>query len=306
MKVSVVGAGNVGATTAQHLTERGYYEVVLHDVVSGLAEGKALDIYQSSPVIERDIHITGTSDYRDTAGSDLCIVTAGVSRRPGLERAQLLQLNAGIIKEVVGALNRYSPQAVIIMVTNPVEAMTHLALKITGWGRERVMGLSGVLDSARFASFIARECGVSVNAVRTLVIGEHGANMLPLARLSTVGRKPLTQVLSEEKVASLVQRTIGGGAEIVRLLKSSSAYYGPAAALRRMAEAILLDKKEVLPVSAYLNGEYAVTDCVLTVPARLGGKGIEEIVEIELSPEERKVFLAASEAVRGYNLALEE
>lgn len=306
MKISVIGAGNVGATTAQRLVERGYYEVVLHDIVSGLAQGKALDIYESSPIIERDLCIRGTSDYGDTAGSDLLIVTAGASRRPGMERNELLKINAGIIKEVVASVSRLSPQAIIIMVTNPVEAMTYLAMRISGWGRERVMGLSGVLDSARLASFIAAECGVPVSAVKTLVMGEHGSNMVPMTRLSTVGGRALTQALSEEKISNLVQKTVDAGAQILELLKTSSAYYAPAAALQRMAEAILLDSKEILPVSAYLDGEYGLRDCVLTVPAWLGERGVEKILELELNPEEKNALLVAAQGADQYKSLLGE
>lgn len=306
MKISIIGAGNVGSTTAQRLAEQGYYDIVLHDIANGLAEGKALDIYQSAPITEHDVRISGTTDYRNTAGSDLVIVTAGASRRPGIERSELLRINAGIVREVIEQVTEYSPHTSIIMVTNPVEAMTYLALAITGWERERVIGLSGVLDSARFAGFIATECRVPPSAVKTIVIGEHGTHMLPLPRLSTVSRRALSDILPPEKIACLVQKTINAGSQIVQLIKTSSAYYAPAAALQRMAEAILLNKKEVLPVSAYLTGEYGLEDCVITVPARLGEKGIEEIIELELTPHEKESLCEAAAAVRTYSGALDD
>jgi malate dehydrogenase len=296
VKISVIGAGNVGATLAQRLAEEDLGDVVLLDVVEGVPQGKALDIQQSAVIVGFRGSITGTNSYRHTAGSDVVIITAGASRQPGMSRDDLLKGNARIINEVVANVVRFSPEAIIVMVTNPVDAMTYLALKLSRFPRHRVLGLSGVLDSARLASLIAAELKVPVAAVSALVLGEHGQNMVVLPRLSTVRGKPLTDMLPPEAVDGLVARTVSGGLEIVRLLKAGSAFYAPSAAAARMVAAIIGDKQEVLPCAAYLDGEYGLRNTVIGVPVRLGGKGIEQIVELELTPGEQKALTASANA----------
>ena len=297
-KVSVIGAGNVGASLAQRLVERDYADIVMLDIVKGLPQGKALDMLESAPILGFSSGIIGTNDYQDTAKSDVVVVTSGASRKPGMTRDELLEINVKIISGVMQNVARYSPDCVIIMVTNPVDAMTYLALKVSGFAPERVVGLSGVLDSARLSSFIAAELNVPPADVTSLVLGEHAKNMVVIPRLATVKGKPITELLPQEAINRLVERTVNGGAEIVGLLKTGSAFYAPSAAAARMVEAIILDKKEILPCAAYLQGEYGIKDIVIGVPVKLGRNGIEEIVEFELTSEEKAALANSAEAVK--------
>jgi len=268
------------------------------DIVPGLPQGKALDILQSAPIVNFDTSVTGTNSYEETANSEVVIITAGFSRKPGMTRDELVQTNMKIVAEVTRSVVSYSPDCIIIMVTNPVDAMTYLAIKTRKFPRNRVVGLSGVLDAARFSSFIAAKLKVSPASVSTCVLGEHGKNMLVIPRLTTVNGKPLTEILPQETIDKLVERTIMGGDEIVSLLKTGSAFYTPSAAAAHMAEAIILDKKEILPCATYLQGEYGIKDTVISVPVRLGKKGIEQIIELELTKEERQALNKSAEAVR--------
>jgi len=288
----------VGSSTAQRIVERGYAEVVLLDIIEGLGQGKALDILQSAPVLNAEIRLSGTSDYKDTADSELVIVTAGLFRKPGMTRDQLLAANAEIVGGVVRNIVKYSPQCVILMVSNPLDAMTYLAVKVSKLPRQRVVGMSGVLDSARLSAFSAAELEVSPKDVSAWVLGAHGQNMVVIPRLPTVKGKPLTELLPRETIDTLVERTIHGGREIVDLLKTGSAFYAPSAGIARMAEAIILDKKEVLPCAALLDGEYRIKDSVIGVPVKLGRGGIEEIVELDLSAEEKQKLYDSAEGVK--------
>lgn len=297
-KISIIGAGNVGATCAQRIIEKGYADVVLVDIVPGLPQGKALDIIESAPVLNFDASITGTNNYRDTVNSDVAIITSGLSRKPGMTRDELLLANMKIVTEVARNVVSYSPKCIIIMVTNPVDAMTHLAIKSSELPPNRVLGLSGVLDDARLRSFIAAELNVSVADVFACVIGEHGKNMVIIPRLCTVGGTPITEMLPRETIDRLVKRTINGGAEIMGLLKTGSAFYAPSAAVAQMTEAIILDKKQILPCAVYLQGEYGISDTVLCVPVKLGRKGIEQIMELELNDEEKAQLAGSATAVQ--------
>jgi malate dehydrogenase len=295
-KISIIGAGNVGATTAHRIVERGYADVVLLDIVDGLAQGKALDIQQSAAVINFPTSITGTSDYKDTAGSGLVIVTAGLFRKPGMSRDQLLAANAEIVSGVIKNVVKYSPESIILMVSNPLDAMTYLAVKTSKFPRKRVVGMSGVLDSARLGT--TSELKVPPEDVSAWVLGAHGLSMVVIPRLSTVRGKPITELLPKETIDRLVERTVHGGREIVDLLKMGSAFYAPSAAVARMAEAIVLDKKELLPGAAVLDGEYGIKDSVIGVPLKLGKGGIEEIVEFELSAEEKQSLYDSAEGIK--------
>ena len=297
-KVTVIGAGNVGATTAQRVAEAGLADVVLVDIVEGLPQGKALDLSESAPIMGHDRTITGTNDYADTAGSDIVVVTSGLARQPGMSRDDLLAKNAGIVGSVVGQAAAVSPDAILIIVTNPLDAMCHVALKASGFPRERVIGMAGVLDSARFRTFIAWELGVSVGSTHAFVLGGHGDTMVPLPRYSTVAGIPLTDLLSAERIEALVDRTRNGGAEVVALLKSGSAYYAPAASVAQMAAAILGDTKAVLPCAVLLQGEYRTDGLVVGVPVKLGRGGAEEIIQIELTADEQAEFDRSAAAVR--------
>lgn len=288
----------MGSSCAQRIVERGYAEVVLLDIIEGLGQGKALDIVQSAPVLNAEIRISGTSDYKDTADSELVIVTAGLFRKPGMTRDQLLAANAEIVGGVVRNIVKYSPQCVILMVSNPLDAMTYLAVKVSKLPRQRVVGMSGALDSARLSAFVAAELEVSPKDVSAWVLGAHGQNMVVIPRLTTVKGKPLTELLPSETIDKLVERTIHGGREIVDLLKTGSAFYAPSAGIARMAEAIVLDKKEVLPCAALLDGEYGIKDSVIGVPVKLGKKGIEEIIELDLSAEEKQKLYDSAEGVK--------
>ncbi len=297
-KVTVIGAGNVGATTAQRIAESGLADVVLVDTVEGLPQGKALDLAEAAPVVGHDARITGTNDYADTAGSDIIVVTSGLARQPGMSRDDLLAKNASIVRSVVEQSASVSPDAIIVVVTNPLDAMCLEAMKASGFPRQRVIGMAGVLDSARFRAFIAAELSVSVRDVRAFVLGGHGDTMVPLPRYSTAGGVPITELLPADRIEQLVDRTRNGGAEIVALLKSGSAYYAPAAAVAEMVEAILLDERRILPCAVLLNGEYGVDGLFVGVPAILGAGGMESVVEIELLPDEKAAFAHSADAVR--------
>jgi malate dehydrogenase len=297
-KVTVVGAGNVGATTAQYIVERELADVVLTDVVDGLPQGKALDLLQAGPVHGYDCRITGANDYEPTGGSDIVVITAGLARKPGMSRDDLLLKNAEIVGGVVTETARRSPTAILIVVTNPLDAMAQLALRRSGFPKHRVIGMAGVLDSARFRTFIAQELDVSVENVTAFVLGGHGDTMVPLPRYSTVAGIPITELIPKDRLAALVTRTANGGAELVTLLKTGSAYYAPAASVVEMVEAILRDKKKVLPCAAYLEGEYGVKGLFVGVPVKLGRRGIEQILQITLSPDESAALGRSAAAVR--------
>jgi len=297
-RVTVIGAGNVGATAAQRIAEAGLADVVLVDIVEGLPQGKGLDLAEAAPVVGHDARIIGTNDYADTAGSDIVVVTSGLARQPGMSRDDLLAKNAGIVRSVVEQAVRHSPSAVLIIVTNPLDAMCHVALEASGFPRERVLGMAGVLDSARFRTFIAMELGVSVEDTHAFVLGGHGDTMVPLPRYSTVAGIPITELMSPERVQALVDRTANGGAEIVALLKAGSAYYAPAASTFEMVDAILRDRKRVLPCAVLLQGEYGVDGLFVGVPVVLGAGGMERIIEIRLSDDEAAAFQRSASAVR--------
>lgn len=297
-KISVIGAGNVGATSAHRIAERGYADVVLLDIVEGLPQGRALDILQSAPVINFNTAVTGTNDYKDTAGSEVVIVTAGLPRKPGMTRDQLLAANAEIVGGVIKNIVKYSPECVIITVSNPLDAMTYLAVKASRFPRHRVVGMSGLLDSARLSTCIATELKAPPGDISAWVLGEHGQNMVIIPRLSTVRGKPLTELLPKETIEKLVARTVEGGAEIVSLLKTGSAFYAPSAGVALMAEAIVRDKNETLPCAALLDGEYGITGSVIGVPVKLGRGGIKQIVEFELSAEEKQLLYDSAEGVK--------
>jgi len=297
-KVTVIGAGNVGATAAQRIAEAGLADVVLVDIVEGLPQGKGLDLAEAAPVVGHDARVLGTNDYADTAGSDIIVVTSGLARQPGMSRDDLLTRNAGIVRAVVSSAAAVSPKAILIIVTNPLDAMCHVAMEASGFPRERVLGMAGVLDSARFRTFIAMELGVSVEDTHAFVLGGHGDTMVPLPRYSTVAGIPITELLSPDRVQALVDRTAKGGAEIVALLKTGSAYYAPAAATFEMVDAILRDRKRVLPCATLLTGEYGVDGLFVGVPVVLGAAGMERVIEIRLSDDEAAAFQRSAAAVR--------
>jgi malate dehydrogenase len=299
-KVTVVGAGNVGATAAMRVAEKQLADVVLVDVLEGVPAGKALDLTEAAPVEKHDSRVTGASgDYSEAAGSDIVIITAGIPRKPGMSRDDLLSTNMGIMESVAKEVAAVAPESVLIVVSNPLDAMCHVALEASGFPKSRVVGMAGVLDSARFRAFIAMELGVSVENTHAFVLGGHGDSMVPLPRFSTVAGVPITELLSEERIKALVERTRTGGAEIVGLLKTGSAYYAPASAAVEMAEAVLLDKKKILPCAAYLEGEYGIRDLFIGVPVKLGEAGVEEILQIRLTEEEDKALQLSAAAVQG-------
>jgi malate dehydrogenase len=296
--VTIIGAGNVGATAAQRIAEAGLADVVLVDIVEGLPQGKALDLAEAAPVVGHDMRVTGTNDYAETARSDIIVVTSGLARQPGMSRDDLMAKNAGIVRSVVSQAAAHSPDAILIVVTNPLDAMCHVALDASGFPPERVIGMAGVLDSARFRTFIAQELGVSVTSTSAFVLGGHGDTMVPLPRYSTSGGVPITELLTAERIEALVDRTRNGGAEIVALLKTGSAFYAPAASVAQMVDAILGDRGTVLPCAALLRGEYGFDGLFVGVPVKLGRSGIERIVEIELSADEKAAFERSAAAVR--------
>ena len=297
--VTVIGAGNVGATTAQRIVEQGLADVWLVDIVEGLPQGKALDLAQAAPIIGHDMAVQGTNDYADTAGSDVIVVTSGLARQPGMSRDDLMVKNAGIVRSVVEQSVAYSPDAIVVVVTNPLDAMCHVALEASGLPSDRVVGMAGVLDSSRFRTFIAMELGVSVVNTYAFVLGGHGDTMVPLPRYSTVGGVPITELMSPDRIEALVERTRNGGAEIVSLLKTGSAFYAPAASVAAMVDAIVNNRHMVLPCAAYLEGQYGVDGLYVGVPTRLGSHGVEGVVEIGLTDEELTQFEHSANAVQG-------
>ena len=296
-KVTVVGGGNVGATAAQRIAERDYADVVLVDVVEGMPQGKALDLAQSGPVLGYDSAVTGANSYETTANSDVVVITAGIARRPGMTRDDLLRTNMGIMSSVVSEVVGHSPDAILLIVSNPLDAMVYHAHKLSGFPKERVVGMAGVLDTARMRTFIAQELNVSVEDVQAYVLGGHGDTMVPLVRYTTVGGIPLEKWLPQDRVQAIVQRTRDGGGEIVSLLKTGSAFYAPSAAVLQMVDSILLDKRRILPAAAYLDGEYGVSGVFIGVPVILGANGVEKVIELELTDEEQAGFQQSLEAV---------
>ena len=297
-KVTVVGSGNVGATGAHWIAAKELADVVLIDILDGVPQGKSLDLLEAMPIEKKDSHVVGTNDYADTANSDIVVITAGVPRKPGMSRDDLLNTNHKIMSDVVSKVVKYSPNCILIIVSNPLDAMAQAAYKLSGFPRERVIGMAGVLDSSRFRTFIADELKVSVENVTAFVLGGHGDTMVPLARYSTVAGIPITELMDASTIERLVQRTRDGGAEIVKYLKTGSAYYAPSAAFTEMVEAILKDKKKILPCAAYLNGEYGIKGLFVGVPCKLGEKGIEQIIEIKLSSEEQEALEKSAGAVK--------
>ncbi|MCH2694637.1 MAG: malate dehydrogenase [Acidobacteriia bacterium] len=297
-KVTIVGSGNVGATTAHWIVDKELADVVLIDIVDGVPQGKALDLLQSGPIEGFDCGVVGTNKYEDTSDSDIVIITAGLPRKPGMSRDDLLTKNYEIVKSVTEQIVQYSPQSILIIVSNPLDAMVQTAYRISGFPKNRVIGMAGILDSARFRTFISQELDVSVENIHAFVLGGHGDTMVPLPRYSTVSGIPITDLLSSEKIDALVKRTANGGAEIVGLLKTGSAFYAPSAAVTEMVEAIFKDKKKILPCAAFLEGEYGINGLFVGVPVKLGKNGIEEIIQIPLQPDEEKALEKSAAAVK--------
>lgn len=304
-KVTVVGAGMVGGTVAQVLAQRDYADVVLVDIVEGLPQGKALDLMQAGPLFGYDSLLTGANGYDETAGSDLVVITSGIARKPGMSRDDLLKVNMGIVKSVTEQVVAKSPNAVIIVVSNPLDAMCHVAFDAAGFPRERLIGMAGVLDSARFRTFIAMELDVSVQDVSAFVLGGHGDTMVPLSRYSTVAGIPITELLPADRVKALEERTANGGAEIVGLLKTGSAYYAPGTSVVEMIDSILLDKKRILPCSVMLQGEYGIEGTFVGVPCKLGANGLEQILPLNLSSDEQAALNKSAAAVQDLVAAME-
>ena len=297
-KVSIVGAGTVGATTAHWIAAKELADVVLIDVVEGIPQGKALDLLEAMPIEKRDVSVTGANDYAATSNSDIVVITAGIPRKPGMSRDDLLNTNFKIMSDVVAKVVAHSPESILIIVSNPLDAMAQAAFRQAGFNRERVIGMAGVLDSARFRSFIAAELNVSVENVTAFVLGGHGDTMVPLARYSTVAGIPITELIEPTRLEAIIQRTRDGGAEIVKHLKTGSAFYAPSAAATEMVEAILKDKKKILPCAAFLQGEYGIDGYYIGVPCKLGAAGLEQIIEIKLTPEEDAALKKSAEAVK--------
>jgi malate dehydrogenase len=304
-KITIVGAGFVGATAAHWCAAKELGDVVLFDIVDGMPQGKALDLLQAGPVEGYDLHILGTNDYKDTANSDIVVVTAGLPRKPGMTREDLVNVNAKIIRGVIENVVAYSPNAIVILVTNPLDTMTYLAKKVSGLPRERIIGQAGILDSARMRAFISMELNVSVENIHAFVLGGHGDEMVPLARYSTVAGIPITELLPPERVEAIMDRTRKGGGEIVSLLKQGSAFFAPSAATMQMVEAILKDRKMILPCSVYLEGEYGLDDICFGVPVKLGRQGVEQIIQIELTDDEQAAMNKSAALIRSSMAALE-
>lgn len=298
-KVTVVGAGMVGGVVAQELAKRDYADIVVVDIVEGMPQGKSLDLMQAGPVVGYDSTVTGANSYEDTTGSDVVVITSGIARKPGMSRDDLLRTNMGIVKSVTEQVVAASPDCVIIVVSNPLDAMCHAAFDAAGFPKERVMGMAGVLDSARYRTFVAMELGVSVEDVQALVLGGHGDTMVPLPRYTTVSGIPITELLPEDRITALSERTANGGAEIVSLLKTGSAFYAPGNSAAEMVDAIMLDKKRVLPCSVLLEGEYGIDGLFVGVPVKLGAAGVEQIIELTLSESESAALQNSANAVRG-------
>ena len=297
-KVSIIGAGNVGATTAQRIFDRGYADVVLVDIVEGLPQGRALDMLEAGPVLGTDASIVGTNRYDETEGSDIVVITSGIPRGPGMSRDDLLLTNMKIVTSVVEEVVKRSPNAVLLVVTNPLDAMVQRAFQVSGFPKNRVVGMAGILDTARFRTFLAQEFGVSVETVSAFVLGGHGDTMVPVVGSTTVGGRPIAQLLSQERIQEIVQRTQDGGAEIIGLLKTGSAYYAPSAAIAQMVEAMLFDKKQILPCTAYLEGEYGIDGIYVGVPVKLGANGVEEVIEFDLTEQESAALKRSAAAVQ--------
>jgi malate dehydrogenase len=297
-KVTIVGAGNVGATLGQRVAERDYADVVLVDVIPNMPQGKALDILEAGPVLGYDSMVIGTNGYEETADSDVVVITSGIARKPGMSRDDLIRTNQSIVTQVTQEIVQRSPNAILILVTNPLDAMAQLAYKVSGFPKQRVLGQAGVLDTARFRTFLAQELKVSVRDVQAYVLGGHGDTMVPLTRFSTVGGVPVSELIPAERLQQIVQRTRDGGAEIVNLLGSGSAYYAPSASVLQMIDAIVLDRQQIMPCSVYLEGEYGIEGLFVGVPARLGAHGVEEVVQVELTADERAQLHKSAEAVR--------
>ncbi|HQM31252.1 MAG TPA: malate dehydrogenase [Candidatus Hydrogenedentes bacterium] len=297
-KIACIGAGNVGATVAQYCLDMQLGDVVLYDIVEGLPQGKALDLTQAGPVRGYSCVATGTNDYRDIAGSNICVVTAGLPRKPGMSRDDLVEKNGTIVAGICENILRYAPESVVIFVTNPLDVMAYLALKKLGYPPRKVVGMAGTLDSARLRSFVAGELGVSMKNVDTMVLGSHGDEMVPLPAYTTVSGVPVTQLMAEDKIEAIVERTRKGGGEIVALLKTGSAYYAPAASVARMVQCILNDERQILPCSAFLTGQYGLKDVFVGVPVRLGEGGVEEIIELDLTSAQMEALHKSAAAVR--------
>lgn len=297
-KITVVGAGHVGATLAQRVVEKELGDVVIIDILEGIPQGKALDLLEAGPVQGYDCHLQGTNDYADTAGSDIVVITAGIPRKPGMSRDDLLNTNAGIMASVTQQIVKHSPDAFLIIVSNPLDAMCHVALKNSGFPKNRVFGMAGVLDSARMRTFIAMELNVSVENTTAFVLGGHGDSMVPLARYSTVAGIPLPELMSQDQIDRIIERTRKGGGEIVGYLKSGSAFYAPSAAVVEMIDAVLHDKKKILPCATYLEGEYGIEGLYVGVPVKLGANGVEEVIQIRLTPEEERDLKRSAGTVR--------
>ncbi|HLF15400.1 MAG TPA: malate dehydrogenase [Bacteroidota bacterium] len=299
MKITVVGAGNVGATAAQRIVDKELAnEVVLIDIIEGLPQGKGLDMFESSPIGGTDTRATGTNDYAATAGSDIIVITAGIARKPGMTREQLQETNAGIVKSVTAQVAPKSPKAIIIVVSNPLDVMTYVAYKVSGFDRTRVMGMAGILDTARYRTFIAEALNVSVEDIQALVLGGHGDSMVPLVRYTTIAGVPLAEFMDKETIEKIVKRTRDGGIEIVNYLKTGSAYYAPSAAAVEMVEAIVKNKNRILPCAAWLQGEYGLMDTFVGVPVKLSRKGIEKVVEVPLTPDEKAALTKSADEVK--------
>ena len=297
-KVTVVGSGNVGASVALRIADRELADVVMIDILEGIPQGKGLDMLQAGPITHSDVQVSGTNAYKDTAASDLVVITAGFPRQPGMSRDDLLMKNYEVIKATTEKVVHHSPNCILVMVTNPLDAMCQVALRVSGFAKHRVIGMAGILDSARFRTFIAQELNVSVENVHAFVLGGHGDEMVPLVRFSQVAGIPLTDLMDSATIARIVQRTRDGGAEIVKYLKAGSAYYAPSAAVTEMVDAILKDKKKILPCAAYLEGEYGIHGLFVGVPVKLGAKGIEQIIEVKLIPEEQAAMQKSAAAVK--------
>ncbi len=296
-KVTVVGAGNVGASCAQLLAQRDYADVVLVDIIEGMPQGKSLDLRQAGPIRYYDTNLIGTNNYEDTANSDVVVITSGVPRKPGMSRDDLVLTNMKIVQSVTEQIVKYSPKCILVMVANPLDAMAQLALHVSKFPRNRVMGMSGILDTARFRTFVAMELGCSVEDVSALILGGHGDQMVPITRLAAVGGVPLAELMPKDKIDAIAKRTVNGGAEIVALLKTGSAFYAPGAGAAQIVDSIVLDKKRVLPCSTYLEGEYGIKGVFVGVPVKLGKGGIEKIIEVKLTPEESAALQKSANAV---------
>ncbi|MDP3791382.1 MAG: malate dehydrogenase [Candidatus Omnitrophota bacterium] len=300
-KIAVIGAGAVGATLAQRILESGVADVVLLDILKNVAQGKAFDLLDASPIVGHENNIIGTDDYSQIAGSDIVVITAGLPRKPGMTRDDLVAKNAGIIKDVTANIKKHAPDSIVIVVTNPLDTMTYLTLKLTGFAKQRVMGMAGVLDGSRFIYLLANELKVPRSSIETYMLGSHGDTMVPLISNTRVGGKPVGSLMAKDKLDAIVKRTCDRGAEIVSLLGSGSAYYSPSAAVFKMINAILNDSKQTIAASAYLEGEYSLRDICVGVPCKLGRGGVEKVIELDLSEEEKNCFLKSAQAIKSLN-----